>query len=352
MLLQSLLSFLLQLVNPTPEPTAEILFAGDAMQHEDQLVAAQQEDKTYSYDECYEYVDSIISAADYAVVNLETPIGSRRYSGYPCFNAPVSYAIALQNSGFDMMLTANNHALDRGSNGLISTINVLDSISIDHIGTYKNLSDRDSLCAKIIDVNGFKIGFLNYTYDTNGIKPSNGVIVNYIDTVQIKRDIIECRELGAEIICVAPHWGDEYKLLPVKSQRTLAQFLINQGVDIIFGGHPHVIQPMKLIENPITGKNTALIYSLGNFISNMNTRDTRGGAIAKLKLKRDSEGIAFVESLAYRLIFTKKPNTNKENFIVIPAEQALELRLPHCDEFLNSATEIFDKNNVNISNWN
>lgn len=328
-------------------PRATILFSGDAMQHKAQIESARQPDGTYSYSNCFIPVADIISSADYSVVNLETPLGGKPYRGYPCFNAPDSFAFALRDAGFDLMLTANNHTLDAGYKGLSRTISVLDSLGVDHIGTYHNAAHREQSLPLIKDINGFKIGFLNYTYGTNGFTPSRGVVVDYINHSVMADDIKEARDKGAEIICVSVHWGDEYKLLPNQSQKSLANFLCEQGVDIIFGGHPHVIQPMEVIENKATGRKTALIYSLGNFISNMKTRDTRGGAIALVTLHRDSTGRAEVKSLAYRTVFT-----DSSDFTLYPSEQLPSGRMTaNRDAFVESAESVFQRHNRNIDAW-
>lgn len=331
---------------------AEIVFAGDAMQHKAQIDAARQPDGSYLYDNCFSAIESIISGADYSVVNLETPLGGKPYRGYPCFSAPDSYAAALQKAGFDLMLTANNHALDCRDNGLKRTIAVLDSLKIPHIGTYCHPKARKEAIPFIATVNGFKVGFLNYTYGTNGFEIQGDAIVDYIDREQMANDIKTTRNAGAEIICVAVHWGEEYKLLPNKSQKSLANFLSGQGVDIIFGGHPHVIQPMELKNNPVTGKKTAIIYSLGNFISNMKTRDTRGGAIAKITLVRDSLGAASVGTLSYKLVFTLPKTADTLNFTVHPVETLPATTYSsHCMAFVKAAESIFSRHNISVSPW-
>lgn len=365
---------------------AVLLFAGDAMQHKAQLDAAYQGDGTYSYTECFAPVKKLISDADFAVVNLETPLGGKPYRGYPCFSAPDSYAEALIESGFDLILTANNHTLDARDRGLKRTVNALDSLAIPHIGTYLNSSSRESEIPMIIDIMGFKVGFLNYTYGTNGISIQGDAVVDYIDRELIASDISSTRKAGAEIICVAVHWGDEYKLLPNESQKSLANWLCEQGVDIIFGGHPHVIQPMELIDNPATGKKTAIFYSLGNFISNMKTRDTRGGAISRVTLRRDSIGNAYVDDLNYQLVFTVPPTKSGDNYLLYPAEhpvfsstplpsndtkksitdtitasvnnrrKASSTPLPagiraNRDAFVSSATAIFNRYNKNVTKY-
>lgn len=332
--------------------SANIVFAGDAMQHKAQITAARQSDGSYSYDDCFSAIAPLIESADYAIVNLETPLGGYPYRGYPCFSAPDSYAMALRDAGFDLMLTANNHTLDCRDNGLKRTISVLDSLQIPHIGTYTNSADRKKRIPFIADINGFKVGFLNYTYGTNGIERQGPVVVDIIDRHIISKDIAATRRAGAEIICVAVHWGDEYRLLPNASQKSLAHFLTEQGVDIIFGGHPHVIQPMELNVNPVTGRNTALIYSLGNFISNMKTRDTRGGALANVTIRRDSIGMAYVDALSYKLIFTVPPSKNNSNFSVHPAEDAPAGNYTyHKKAFIDAAQSIFNSHNVSVTPW-
>ena len=284
---------------------ADLIFVGDAMQHSAQLDAARQSKTEYNYSNYFSAIEPLVSVADYAVVNLETPVSGPPYSGYPCFNAPSEFVDALADAGFDLFLTANNHTLDRGAKGLRGTIATLDGRELDHIGTYGTDSARAEALPKIVNVNGFKIGFLNYTYGTNGIEPRDGVVVDYIDRDVIKTDVEAARREGAELICVCMHWGDEYKLLPNVSQRRLADFLEALGVDMIIGSHPHVIQPMELRPNRYyPDKNVLLVYSLGNFVSNMKTPDTRGGAMTHVKLFRGDDRVPVVKAADYRLLFT------------------------------------------------
>lgn len=327
---------------------ATLLFAGDAMMHQGQIDAARIDNRTYDFSECFSQLKPLIQGVDYAVVNLETPLGGAPYSGYPCFCAPDSYADALSDAGFDLFLTANNHTLDRRDKGLKRTIEVLDEKNISHIGTYLNAVERDASLPFIREINGFKIGFLNYTYGTNGFSPQSGTVVDYIDKSQISKDISNVRAAGAEIICVAIHWGEEYKLLPNSSQKDLAKFLLSQDVDMVIGGHPHVIQPMELIERP-DGKRQLLVYSLGNFISNMKTKDTRGGALTEVHLSRNAEGQVGIDSAYYRLVFTVPGAIGKSNYRVIDADSCSDSNWKqHCNAFVNSAMTVFSKHNVNV----
>lgn len=343
MILISIVSFLLG------QDEAEIVFAGDAMQHYAQIQASRTSDGTHSYDACFAKIAGYVSDADYAVVNLETPLGGKPYRGYPCFSAPDSYSQALANAGFDMMLTANNHSLDRLDAGVRRTLDVLDKQGIAHVGTYRNKAERDTILPIIKDINGFKVAFLNYTYGTNGITVKGKVVVDYINRGLMASDIARARDAGAEIITVTVHWGNEYQLLPHVTQKSLANFLVDQGVDLIIGGHPHVIQPMEVRHSEKYDKDVLLVYSLGNFISNMTKRDTRGGAMVKAKLTRDKDGRARFDSATYRLIFTMPPCSGNKNFIIYPAEDCPNNQWKsRCDDFVRSAKAIFDKHNVNV----
>ncbi len=326
-----------------------IVFAGDAMQHIAQVNSAKRTGDTYDYSECFTEVKDYVSAADYAVVNFETTLGGKPYTGYPCFSSPDSYADALTEAGFDLFLNANNHTLDRNDKGLVRTINTLDNKCIPHIGTYENKVSRDSLTPFIKNIKGFEIAFLNYTYGTNGIKSTKGTVVNYIDTIQIKNDILKARERGAEVITVAIHWGEEYKLLPNRTQKKLADFLCDNGVDLIIGGHPHVIQPMEIRHLEKYDKECLVVYSLGNFISNMKTADTRGGAMVKVVIERDVTGKPILKCANYSLVFTLQPAQNK-NFRLVPveSESADEMKYQK-NQFVKNAEAIFNKHNVKVN---
>ncbi len=331
------------------QPQATLLFAGDAMMHQAQIDAARRSDGSYNYDSCFVEVAPIIRNADYAIVNLETPLGGAPYSGYPCFCAPDSYATALTDAGFDLFLTANNHTLDRRDRGLRRTAATLDSLRIPHLGTYTNAAQREERLPMIKTINGFKVAMLNYTYGTNGISVQGDAVVDYIDRPTIDYDVAKARAEGAEIIMAAIHWGNEYQLLPHASQRELAQFLVDQGVELIIGGHPHVIQPMEMRRGK-DGRNTLVVYSLGNFISNMKTRDTRGGALVEATLRRDSTGRAYVADAQYRLVFTEAPSAKSRQFKLYPAEDVTSGPwASHCKAFTLSATAIFDRNNIDVS---
>lgn len=343
MLLANLLTFLLPLVpelaHLPQQRSATLLFAGDAMMHEAQITASRTQSGAHDFSEWFGEISPIISEADFAVVNLEAPLGGKPYSGYPCFSAPDEYPRALTDAGFDFFLLANNHILDRRDRGLHRTIAALDSLGIPHTGVYHDSAARDSLAAKAIDVNGFKIGLLNYTYGTNGIPVQGDAVVDYIDRAKIAADIKAARGNGAELIAVCIHWGEEYTLLPNASQKRLADDLLTLGADLVIGGHPHVVQPMEL-RTRADGRQALVVYSLGNFISNMRTTDTRGGALVRVELRRDSAGHARIASADYSLVFVEPGKFR----LTDPATSG-DYR---AKAFEKNARAIFDKHNQNV----
>ncbi|MBD5340619.1 MAG: CapA family protein [Bacteroides sp.] len=352
-ILFSLLSFLTGAEVPGEAQRAELLFVGDAMQHQAQLDRAKElgGDK-YDYSDCFTLIAPEVTAADYAVCNLEVPLGGGpSYSGYPCFSAPDSYARALKDAGFDMFLTANNHCLDRRDKAARRTLVALDSLGVDHIGTFHDAAQREKLVPFIKNINGIKFGFLNYTYGTNGIEPKEGIEVALIDRSKMAEEIRKTREAGAEIVVVAIHWGVEYVLLQNKNQEDIAQFLTDQGVDLIIGGHPHVIQPMKIVHNDKENKDVLIVYSLGNFISNMKTADTRGGALVRAVVERDADGVARLKTADYDTFFSAKPAGGRSNFKVIPSwmpEKIPAGQKAHWELFDRGAQRIFNSHNVGV----
>lgn len=254
------------------------------MQHQAQINAARTPDGKYDYSPCFSLVKEQISRADIAVGNLEVTLGGEPYRGYPAFSAPDEYLQAIKDAGFDVLLTANNHCLDRGKEGLERTIAQMDSLSIPHAGTYRNMEERRQRYPLFIRKKGFCIAILNYTYGTNGLKAASPNIVNYIDKETILEDIRSARAVQPDAIIACMHWGEEYHSLPDRGQRELADWLLEQGVTHIIGAHPHVIQPMELRE--AGNRQHVVVYSLGNFISNMSAANTDGGLIFTLELEK------------------------------------------------------------------
>lgn len=334
--------------------TISLLFVGDAMQHGPQLNAALKcgGGKNYDYSDCFTLIKQDITEADYAVANLEVPLGGGpTYRGYPNFSSPDAYAKALGDSGFDLLLTANNHCLDSGDKAAKRTLTALDELKLDHIGTYVDTTDRKAKVPFIKDIRGTKIAFLNYTYGTNGIRPTSGTEIAVIDRQKIAQEMALAKHAGADAIIVTMHWGIEYNQLENENQRSLAQFMIDHGADMIIGSHPHVVQPMKVMHSDKTGKDVLVVYSLGNFISNQNDTNSRGGALVRARLVRDTEGKVRFDSADYDVFFTAKPEGSNHNYKVVPSWQSDKIpsgQLSTWRLFDRNATKIFDTHNVNV----
>lgn len=294
-----------------------LLFVGDLMQHQAQIDAARQGDG-YNYNDCFRHVKKEISEADMAIGNLEVTLGGKPYRGYPAFSAPDEYLHAIKEAGFDVLLTANNHCLDKGKLGLERTILMLDSLKIHHAGTYRNPEERHKNYPLLIEKNGFRIVLLNYTYGTNGLKTDAPNVVNYINREQIKKNILDARRKLPDVIIACMHWGVEYCSFPERSECELANWLIEQGVDHVIGSHPHVLQPMEIVKDPRTPARHVIVYSLGNFISNMSKEKTDGGAMVRLKLQRIFR-ITRLADCEYALVWTSRPVlSKKKNFELYP----------------------------------
>lgn len=339
----SLLQFL------TGSDDVSLVFAGDAMQHDRQIAAARGKQDVFNYDACFKNVETYVRSADYAVVNLECALGGKPYTGYPCFSAPDAYAAALWRCGFDLFLHANNHCLDRRDAGLRRTLNVLDTLGVPHIGTYRNAEERRKQLPFITDIKGLKVAFLNYTYGTNGIVVQKDVVVDYINRQTMRSDIRKAREIGAELVVVCVHWGVEYKLVQNREQESLAAFLEEEGVDLIIGGHPHVIQPMEIRHNEKWNKDVLVVYSLGNFISAMRTDDTRGGAMVKVVVGK-KDGKPCLKGASYKLVYVQEPERGG-NYELVPADKMHLLREDSKLKFMRfveNARRVFGKYNKGV----
>lgn len=274
--------------------TVKLLFVGDVMGHHPQIKSAEvQKNKNYNYKPCFQYLRPIIQQADLAIANLEVTLpGAPPYRGYPIFRSPNDLAKDLKWAGFDILTTANNHANDARDIGLVRTIETLKNLGFHQTGTFKNKKERAIFYPLIINKNGIKLAFLNYTYDTNGIRTIPPTIVNGIYLNTIQKDIEKAKRLKADAIIVLMHWGAEYQLIENKRQRYLADWLVKQGADLVIGAHPHVVQPIeeRIINAPNQKPRKVLIaYSLGNFISNQNKKNTDGGIILEVELTKNKQ---------------------------------------------------------------
>lgn len=300
---------------PTPEATntpvpiqpASVRFraVGDIMSHKLQLRHALQDDGSFSYASQFEYVREALSKADYTIANLELTIATDgNYSSFPYFRAPEAILDALKDCGVDLFTMANNHVLDGFFEGLTHTIDEVDTRGFDHVGAYRTA--QESKQPLVVDINGIRFGFLAYTVDTNDnerrIDASQAAFcVKYLDKADFKADVQALRDLGAEVVICLPHWGVEEKRSVSAECKRYAQEMVDAGVDIILGSHPHVVLPINCGEMEINGqkKDVLIAWSMGNFISYMAARYMDSGIIVDFTVTRDESGKISIHDVGY-----------------------------------------------------
>lgn len=289
--------------------TIHLAAVGDAMCHSQNFKDAYDSNtKTYDFSHVFTDIKYQLTSADITIGNLETTFAGekRGYSGYPTFNTPDGFGNSLKNMGIDVLSTANNHSLDKGYSGIVRTLDVLDEIGISHMGTYRTQEEQNRILTK--DVNGIKFAFLSFTYGTNGIPvpTEKEYCINLIDKELIKKQIEQAKKEEVDVICVSMHWGEEYKLKQNKTQEELADFLFENGVDIILGSHPHVLEPMEkrmiTLEDGTT-KDGFVIYSLGNFISGQKKENTKNTIILDLQITKNTEGKISIDKVEYTPLY-------------------------------------------------
>jgi poly-gamma-glutamate capsule biosynthesis protein CapA/YwtB (metallophosphatase superfamily) len=312
-------------VTPFPEPRyVSLLFAGDVMAHKKQI-DCHRFGAVYDFTDDYIYIQEIISAADIAVVNLETPMtGEGPYAGYPHFNAPDSLADALLYAGVDVIATANNHALDQGIDGAIRTCSFLRNAGFEVVGTD---SGEGGTKYALRERNGIRVGFVNFTNSLNEGYPEEAMpYVNCLHDADgtergyqaLERQIASLRALGADFIVVYMHWGNEYQLQANEAQEAMAKTIADMGADLIIGSHPHVLQNVAEYTSPFTGKTVLIYYSLGNLVSNQpygygpGRGNCETGALALIRLARLGTGSVGIDAAGYLTTYVLKPDVVHE----------------------------------------
>jgi poly-gamma-glutamate synthesis protein (capsule biosynthesis protein) len=265
---------------------------GDILIH-DRVYNVAKTKTGYDFKPMFEHAKTLLKTPDILLANQETILGGPEIgiSSYPMFNSPQEVGDALIEAGVDIVSTANNHSLDKGEKGLKTSLDYLDQIGLPHVGTNRTPSEQQTL--KVINKNGIKVAYLSYTYGTNGIPVPAGkdYLVNLIDRTAMKEEINRAKD-EADVVVMSMHWGNEYQLQPTEEQKELAEVLANDGVDIIFGHHPHVLQPMEWIDRK-DGRKSLVVYSLGNFLSGQinDYKDIGGIATVEITKYIDQNGV-------------------------------------------------------------
>ena len=305
--------------------SATICFVGDLMCHSTQFNYAKVNVDSFDFTGVYREVKSYLSEPDLTIGNLETVIAGEKkgYSGYPYFNAPDDFVYALKDAGFDLLVTANNHSLDQGWDGVKRTIEVLNENKIHRTGTYLSQEDRDSI--RIFQINSIKIAILAYSENTNGnpIPKGKNFVINLIDEDLIQKDINKANDKNVDLVLVHLHYGPEYNREPSESQKEISQKIIEMGADVIIGGHPHVIQPTEYFKTNSKRLDSGFVaYSMGNFISNQRWRYSDAGLILNIKIDKNIfTDSVYIKEVNYIPTWVFKGETgNGREYIILPEQ--------------------------------
>ena len=336
---------------PAPVSTATILSTGDLLMHKKVINSGKQEDGSYDFESIFRYIAPYTGKADYAVANLETTLcGTDKgfaYSGNPKFNCPDALVDSARDAGFDMLLTAINHSMDTTIVGYKRTLEVVREKGLATLGTYLTPDEQKWT---MLDINGIKIGVMCFCY-SDGFAPNGNPVLNYNEVpepgllsyftydklpefyAQVQTYLDEMKAAGVEATLVYMHWGEEYKLSANKDQQAMAQKLCDMGVDAIVGSHPHVLEPVDLLQSTTDpGHATVVLYSLGNAVSNqrkeemttLTTGETEDGALFSVTFAKYPDGTVCLD--AVELIPTwvnMHANSGKTEYNIIPLDVSI-----------------------------
>ncbi len=274
--------------------TVSLVAVGDMLMHTSASNPALKADGSYNYDYLFDNVKDVIQNADVAVVNNEVVMAGNEIGniGYPTFNVRTELGDAEIAAGFDVALHATNHTMDQGAYGILNCLEYWNSTHPDMavLGIHNSAETASDIYVR--DVNGIKIAMLNYTYGLNGFEVPAGMEYT-IDLMtdstkdKIASDIARAKELS-DFVVVYPHWGTEYNLGIDESQQSWAQFFADNGVDLVIGTHPHVVEPVQWIDGA-NGSKTLVYYSLGNFVSVQYYNFSMLGGMARISITKDSD---------------------------------------------------------------
>ncbi len=339
----------------TLDSQATISVTGDVIGHMSMVKAAYDADTdSYDFNNIFTYIQKYTASSDYSIANLETTLRGTedggKYRGYPLFNTPDAIADALKNAKFDMLLTSNNHCYDTGGRGITRTVEVLDKAGLDHIGTVLTENDKRYI---VKDVNGIKIGMMCYTFETGekkgGSKSINGILMKPEDAAlidsfnynrlddfygELSERITAMKNEGADATVLFIHWGEEYKTERSRIQKNMAQSICDLGIDVIVGGHPHVLQPVELLTAGDGSHKTVCLYSTGNAVSNqrkesakIKTGHTEDGCLFSVTFNKYSDGRVIVADThllpTWVNLFTDA-DTGKKVYRIVPLDKSVE----------------------------
>ena len=357
----------------TVESTATLSATGDILMHKPVINTGTVTDGEYDFASIFTYFSDYVTAADYAVANLETTLASTNngyaYSGYPQFNCPDGIVTSAKNAGFDMLLTANNHSYDTRGIGLRRTQQVIAERGLVNLGSKLEADDPNYL---VVTVNGINLGLCCYTYEDNAAadqKAPNGITMSSADAPllntfdytnlsafyeEMQENIALMEEAGADAVVLFIHWGNEYKIQQNDTQSAMAQELCNLGVDVIIGGHPHVVQPVELLTSTTDAAHkTVCLYSMGNAVSNqrvgemsLKTGHTEDGVLFSVTFTKYSDGTVILSDAGLLPTWVDLRSSPKKAYAILPLDKQIEdwkTQFSLTDSTLEKAQKSYDR---------
>ena len=369
-----------------PEPehvvsTATIVSTGDILMHMP-VISSGASGSGYDFNSIFRYITDDLKAADYAVANLETTLAGTdngyNYAGFPNFNSPDAIVTAAKEGGFDMLLTANNHSYDTTLVGYKRTLEVVRGAGLETLGTYLTADEQKWT---IVDINDIKVGMICYTYATgvgsNGGPQLNGNaaikeagLCNFFTYnnlpgfyTELAGYLQEMKDAGAEATVLYIHWGTEYQLTPNQTQIDMAQQLCDLGLDVIIGGHPHVVQPMDLLTSTADPDHkTVILYSMGNAVSNqrqgaissISTAHTEDGVLFSVTFSKYSDGTVYLEDVNLTPTWVyMNSNSGSRQYNIVPLDNGKrdewQVDYNMSDNDFNNAQRSYDRTDAIVS---
>lgn len=307
-----------------------INFVGDIMCHSTQYNYSRVDADSFNFKPVYREIKNFLASSDITIGNLETVFAGKEkgYLGYPLFNTPDDFLDGLAYAGFDILVTANNHSLDRGESGAKRTIRKIKEYGMDYNGSFLSEKDRDSI--RIINVKGINIALLSFSYGSNHYQ-ENKINLNVIEDIELENQLKKAKEFKPDFILVYFHFGTEYQKTPSAYQKEIVEKTIKLGADAIVASHPHVLQPIDTYKANNANVDSGFVaYSLGNFISNQRWRYSDGSIILNFKIQKDNASRKIkISEINYLPIWVFKGETqNGKEYIIYPSELAEGNKLP------------------------
>ncbi len=359
------------------EASFKLSAVGDMLMHSPVFNSCRNNDGTYNFDSIFRYFANHIESADYAAGNLETTLAGHdngyAYSGYPQFNCPDGIIDGMKNAGFDMVLTANNHSYDTRRIGMTRTLEIIGDRGLQHLGTKTDAEEADYV---IVERNGIRLALACYTYEDSAdpnVKAPNYItmstedapLINSFDYTnldlfydEISESMTESEAAGADAFILFVHWGYEYQTTQHENQSVIAQALCDLGVDVIIGGHPHVVQPVELLTSTTDAtQKTVCLYSMGNAVSNqrlgnisyVKTAHTEDGVLFSVTFSRYSDGTVILESaecLPTWVNLGTNPSTGRWEYNILPLDKEItdwKTQFDLSDAALNKCNDSYER---------